>query len=611
VHDSLCLKWATAKGEAAMREAASWAGRVLYNPMALVRAIHSSSTLMAKFVRVPRSVLRAFPFVCAIAFTMPSLTACSSAPAGSPVVDEDEAKLPPKVKSMRVVSSYGGVHRKLEITQGVWFQAFSNRLLFLDAKSGTVLADLEVAPRGTTGSIHDFVLGPNRAFVVLDGDAVAEVDISVVRAPVIVARWGVPELGIVPKHVALVEGEPWISGDGGVVRLRDALAEGVPWAEDGEKKPRPQPKRFLEGKNVGMVIGAVGGPVACVGRRITRISDGTYLGAASKLIEVPAQYGGGYGFVLQTGDGAQVGLMGLDFRERSSSAVRGVVHSIRIMDDRFFAVNDFEVATWKFEKTPGTDSTVHIDGTPSEPTEHFVLGALLSVPVKGALDVGKVQRNRFAVSGTFGRALYRYLPEGDQPGDTFYWTERMPGRLDVSVSDRRRILASSREGSWLYLIGEKAELTDKPIAAPDRPLLVAETSWGTATTSENRDEVRFNLGEAAQVTAQTYVPEGGARISTLAIADGRVWIGHDRGIDVIGFDPVTSEIVAEDRIRLTGPIIALYPNRVGGGVAYVAQYSGFGVIRPVDEDAPPMVTPGCVDGTPKKDRGGEREGSER
>jgi hypothetical protein len=571
--------------------------------MAFVRALQNHPCFRANLARASQYALRVLMCTCCSALLLTSLAACTTAPAGSPVVDEDEAKLPPKVKSMRVVSSFGGVHRKLEIVQGVWFQAFSNRLLFLDAKSGTVLADLEVAPRGTTGSIHDFVLGANRAFVVLDGDAVVEVDTSVVREPVIVSRWGVPELGIVPKHVALIDGETWVSGDGGVVRLRDALPEGVPWNEDGEKKPRPQPKRFLEGKNVGMVIGAAGGPVACVGRRITRVSDGTYLGAASKLIDVPEQYGGGYGFVLQTGDGAQVGLMGPDFRERSSSAVRGVVHAIRILDDRFFAVNDYEVATWKFEKTPGTDSTVHADGTASEPHEHFVLGALLSVPVKGALDVGKVQRNRFAVSGTFGRALYRYLPEGDQPGDTFYWTERVPGRLDVSVSDRRRILASSREGSWLYLIGEKAELTDKPIASPDRPLLVAETSWGTATTSENREEVRFNLGEGAQITSQTYIPEGGARVSTLAIADGRVWIGHERGIDVIGFDPVTSEIVAEDRIRLSGPIIALYPNRVGGGVAYVAQYSGFGVIRPVNEDAPPIVTPGCVDGAPKKERG--------
>ena len=109
-------------------------------------------------------------------------------------------------------------------------------------------------------------------------------------------------------------------------------------------------------------------------------------------------------------------------------------------DDRFFAVNDFEVATWKREETQPevTDSAGEASASSATPRSEFVLGALLSVPVKGARDIAKVQRNRFAVAGSFGRALYRYLPEGDKLGDTFYWSRRLPGRLEVSVTDRRR-----------------------------------------------------------------------------------------------------------------------------------------------------------------------------
>ena len=521
------------------------------------------------------------------------LPGCTTAPAGTPVVDEEEAARPQVPKSMRVVSSFGGVHRKTEVIGGVWFQSFENRLLALDAQSGTVLADLELAPRGTTGPVSDFVMLGSTIYVVLEDDRVVPVDASVVRAPRIVAWWGRPELGIRPHHVAIVNGEAMVSGDGGVLRLAEASAHGTTFDEDGEPLPPTPPEASLAGKMVGPVIAAEGGPVACIGRRIVRIADGTYVGAANTLIAIPEEWGGGYGFRLQASEGAQVGLMGPDFRERSSSGVKGEVHAIRFFDDRFFAVNDFEVATWKLEKTAGSDTTT----APGLHKDAFVLGALISVPVKGARDVGKVQRNRFAIAGSFGRALYRYLPEGDKPGDTFYWSERLPGKIDVCVSDRRRILGASREGSWMYLIGEKAELSTKPIASPDRPSFAVEASWGTAKASEMRDEVSFVMGDRAQ----NYTPAGGGRISTLAIADGKVWIGHSRGIDVIGFDPVTQEVVAEDRIRLEGPILGLYPNRVGGGVAYVAQSAGFGVIRPIAEDLPPIVTPGCVDGAPPKE----------
>ena len=206
-----------------------------------------------------------------------------------------------------------------------------------------------------------------------------------------------------------------------------------------------------------------------------------------------------------------------------------------------------------------------------------------------------VKRNRYAVAGSFGRSLYRYLPEGDQPGDTFYWAQRQPGRLDVCVSDRRRVLAASREGSWMYLIGDKGELTERAIASPDRPDFKVGASWGEATCNEALDEVSFQYDDRAI----TLKPSRGGLISTLALADGRIWMGHDGGIDVVGFDPLKREVIVEDSIVLDGPILAIYSNRVGGGVTYVAHLDGFGVIRPVNIDAPPTITAGCVNGEPK------------
>ena len=512
------------------------------------------------------------------------LPSCTTAPAGTAIIDEEELNAPPTPRAPRVTSSFGGTHRQSLIVGRVWYQSFENRLLFLDPQTGMELLDLELAPRGTTGVVSDFAVDGSRVFVVLADDWVVELDATEVRETKVVNRWGRAEITIAPRFVSIVGEDVWVSGNGGAIRLADALPHGAvpPEALRDPKFEPVRPEIFLEGRMAGRVVPAKGGPVACVGRRIFRVADGSYLGSASMLVPLPDSAGGGYAFALQATEGAQVGLMDESFRERSAGAVPGLVHSVRVFDDRFFAVNDFEVATWRLE--PKIDASA--DGSASG-TE-FVLGAPLSVPVKGARDVAKVQRNRFAVAGSFGRSLYRYLPEGDRPGDTFYWSRRLPGRLEVSVTDRRRVLAASREGVWLYLIGEEAEMSDKPIEAPDRPIIAAETAWGSAKIDESRETVTFRIGDRAQVLA----PSRGGLVSGLGIADGRVWVGHDHGIDVIKYDQTTGEVYSEERIRLDGPIVAMYPNRVGGGITYVSRFSGFGVIRLVDLDDPPVAAKG-------------------
>jgi len=372
--------------------------------------------------------------------------ACSTAPPGTPVVDEEEAKLPPRERSMRITSGYGGTHRHSVIENGIWYQSFENRILFLDAQTGTELVDLELAPRGTTGVVSDFLVRGERLFAVLEDDWVVELDIAAVREPKLQTQWGRAELGIRPTFVAAIGDEIYISGDGGVVRLSEATPHGTLSIDSKGRAVAPErPTPMLEGRDVGRVVAAKGGPVACVGRRILRIEDGSFLGSASMLIELPDAVGGGYGFMRQSTEGASVGLMDAEFRERSATALRGQVYSIRFFDDRFFAINDFEVATWRMEEVPQDPAASAGDASAAAPKREFVLGALLSVPVKGARDIAKVQRNRFAVAGSFGRALYRYLPEGDKPGDTFYWSRRYPGRLDVAVTDRRRVHARRRD----------------------------------------------------------------------------------------------------------------------------------------------------------------------
>lgn len=519
---------------------------------------------------------------------MLALAGCSNAPAGTPVIDEKEAALPKIPRTMRVTSAFGGSHRQLIVDGNLWYQTFANRVLILDSQSGTLISDVELSPRGTTGPATGIVLRGSSLFAVLEGDAVVEVSVEQPRMPRFVARWGRPELGMAPTHVSLVAGaagdEVFVSGDLGVLRLSEAKAEGTSFDERRRPIPPVPPARMLDGRPCTAVVPAEGGPVTCVGRRVLRLDTGDYLGAASMLLPLADEHGGGFAFALQASEGAEVGLLGANFRERSSSAVRGIVRAIRVIEDRLVVVNEFEVATWKLEPTagPGVTST----------GEGIQLGTSFAVAVRGAVDVGQVKRNRFAVAGSFGRSLYRFLPEGDKPGDTFYWSERQPGRLDVCVSDRRRVLASGVEGNWMYLIGEKAELVTRDLTSVDPQNAKAEVAWGSASFDKSREEVSVRIRDRSLVQR----PSRPGLVSTLASADGKIWIGHDHGIDVLGYDPVTDALVSEDRIVLAGPVVAIYPNRVGGGVTYVARFDGFGVIRPIEITAPPIQAQGTVCG---------------
>ena len=86
----------------------------------------------------------------------------------------------------------------------------------------------------------------------------------------------------------------------------------------------------------------------------------------------------------------------------------------------------------------------------------------------------------------------------------------------------------------------------------------------------------------------------------VAAADGVIWMGHDTGIIMIRLpnEPVElpsewEEMTVEQRsetglgplegmtklsVRLDGPVIFLDPLMLGGGVAYVSESGGFGVV---------------------------------
>ncbi len=534
---------------------------------------------------------------------MPQLSGCKISQPGERIEDEESAQLP-RTTELRVVAHQGGLHRGMLLVDDIWYQGFGSTLLMLEPKSGAELASAELAPAGTTGGIVCIAIPPASneqpapIIAVLDGDAVVVLDRTNPSRPEESARYTTREIGFRPREVSCAGGRVWIAGDGGAVELSRVLTieafqaqlDASILVKDPEKVPPPSPPvASLQGESVRSLVDAEGGAVACCGRRIKRVATGEFLGAATMLVPLQGAGDAAYAFILQASSMAEIGIKDARFSTLDSKALHATVFGTRVIDDRLYAWNDFEVATWPVEPQAvegGRGSTK--------------LGALFSIPVRGARDVARVRRNHFAVAGSFGRSLYRFRAEGTLPGDVFYFAHREPSRLETSTTDRRRILAGcAEEGWWLWTIGEGAELVNKGVLTATPLAKRVDGAWGSAKIADD--------GAAIEVSSRrnthSYRLDNGALPMTLALVGPQIWIGHSEGIDIIVpefaiDDPDTSKeqsmqakptigstIATVSRVaqfRFDGPVNAIYPNRVGGGASYCALWSGFGSIRPFE-----------------------------
>lgn len=471
-------------------------------------------------------------------------------------------------RKLQVQNHVGGTHHRTIVADGKWYQTFSNQLLIIEPTNGRTLGSVECVPFGEGGSLVDLAIDGRTAWVVSDQTSLLEVDITTPAAPSVQAEYTAADLGVEPKLVSLAGGEVWVSGIGGVVRLRDR-------------------HRFLTGDPVGRVVQTPVGPAATVRRRIVLVEDGRYMGAATELWPLPPGFGpeGGYLFVLQGNSSAQVGLMTPAFTETASVAVPGLVRRAHVLKDALWVVTDTGMERWMLE-----------DGKFAKPQV---------IKLKGGRDVDLVRPNIYAVGGTFGRSTYRLAAEGKEEGDTFFNVQREAGLLELAISDKRRVLAGGREGFWLWRIGEDAELTERTTNITSITARSVAPAWGTATLVERPDEKGQGIYRSVKITHDgvtvDYQPDGGPRITSMELVDADVWIGHDRGVDVLRHQlvPLPAEgqpapanvvgtpsptgmgIVPVARFRFEGPVLFIFPERIGGGASVVSLHGGFVLIKPI------------------------------
>ncbi len=469
-------------------------------------------------------------------------------------VKEDRTDRRPR--ELAVTDAVGGAHWRVVSAGPVCYEAFNDRVLAVATADGKVLDELRVLPLGHCGAVVDLCLHRGDLYAAIDGSAVARIDISDPRDLSVIELADAARLGVQPERLSSVGGELWISGNGGVVRARDSA------------------RHFSTAASAGRVVMTHLGPAVPIGRTVRALEGEVFLGTATELVAAPDWVGihGGFAFVLQSSTSARVGLLGSDLREVSSTAVDGTVTEVFLGEGRLWAVTTAEIFSW--------------------PIKDGKLGELEAIAVKGAIDGAAIRPNYLAVCGTFGRALYRIRPDSNGPGDEFLAVKREPGRVDVALGDRRRVLVGSPEGVWEYIAGDECKLTTRELRLASIGRTEVEGAWGRAhIASENDKQANAPSGESVIVEAggEPLVVRiaGDPTVRVLEAVDGELWIGHDKGIVVVRPSGGACPVVGS--LRIPGPVTHIFPKLVGGGATYVTALGGLGVAewKAVDEKPQP------------------------
>jgi hypothetical protein len=625
------------------------ATRVRFLMYSLMHSLmHTMTTMPTPSTRTPARQLPTKPrvsgarcraWVSAMALGAVSLLGLTGCEWESTYQEEQEAlRAAPRPMPVFVLKHHvGGTHHRVIVRGEYTYATYANSLLTISTPTGTVLNSLELLPFGTSGAAVDLqtvnVNGSEELLAVLSGSAVLRITLADPSLPEVVSMRRAQEIGFAPRAVSAAGGEVWIAGDAGVVpwsRVAKPFIAASPEESKAMTKARQEyvppapllaaplaeiagaastPTRGL----VGRVVETDVGLVAPVGRRVYELQSGRFVGAASMLNAVPeaeAKKVGEtrlYTFALQTpaGDGAsanaRIGIMGGDVREIDSRAVVGTVRQVKLLFGTLFAVTDTEIVAFSL----------------SRGGEALSLGEPTFIAVKGARDLDAISDNDYAVVGSFGRARYRWRADGHGEADTFHLARREPSRLTFASTDRRRILAGGDEGSWLYTIGDEVVLVNQPVPMESGTRDSVAGGWGRASVSADRLSVSVtptspvmpSLLPSAAVADMDKVPpastgpaaaDGSASnaafswrpntkgsIQGVESFDGKLWIWHDDGIDVLGVDGGLFRPLGAFRIE--GPVKYLFPQRVGGAAAYVSEFGGFGLVDFVDRAALPST----------------------
>ncbi len=444
---------------------------------------------------------------------------------------------------------------------GYMYQAFASTVITIDPTTGDVMSSVSLGEYGDVEPVVDLAIHDERLLALVRNTEVAELVLRNPRRPRIARRVSAAEMGVTPHRFSVVTDDHgpdvFVCGGGGVVR----------WSDQ---------RKFLRNSDTcSSVANSQYGLVATRGKQVVTIADGEFVGSASTLHEIPGH--DNLVFTRRATSGTLVGVMTPNVREvdaiDGTRSVPGDVQTVRFFDGAAWLVANDRILA------------IEPDGT----TRHWI-------SVKGAIDVMPINTNYVAISGSFGRAVYRIHVDKHGNGDTFVRVTRTPSRLKKAKTDGRYILAGSEEGSWLYLIGAHADLVEQTFDSEEIPRSAA-VAEAEAIISADGYELLITFPEQSPIT---YRERDDAQLHTVIAVDGHFWVGHDDGITILHPQPQIERhedapfdvdaAMVRDRIVLDGPVRHIFPLSVGDGVSYVAEMGGFGVAEirtvPIDELPP-------------------------
>lgn len=492
----------------------------------------------------------------------------------------------PTVARFSLTHHAGGTHSCVLINGEQCITAFGCSVQVIDPRTLAVIHDVALGEFGHCGPVVDLAVSRDRLFAVIEDDAVVELSLAAGAAPKIERVISSESLGIRPRRLSVVNNAVYASGIGGVINVTTG------------------DRAFNSEDDCGHVARGTDGLLVCMGRRVNRVSDGHYVGAASDLLNLPPEDSDKTAatllFALQGEENALGGLMTPNVREvggKGTIAMPQRIERVRNLGGQVFFVGSQRI-DWYDIKADALESAG-------------------SVSILGARDVARLDPHTLIIAGTFGRAAYR-VDERDATSGQFIAAQREASQLTFATSDGLSVVAGSKLGAWMYQVNSRAELTARTIeSAPPGPRS-ANTVVARAEISADGGALKVTPAHAAapapskgseKAAAITpvaepweYREEKGAKLHTVIAVAGDFWIGHDRGITILRADggqslidpkamkeaksraaaPPTAEPVRE-RLRLPGAVKYLFPLLAGKGASYVSEYGGFGAARFIDE----------------------------
>ncbi|MBC8200883.1 MAG: hypothetical protein H8E86_02460 [Planctomycetes bacterium] len=443
--------------------------------------------------------------------------------------------------SLRVTHACGGPATALVIGGNYWYQAEGANLHVLHKNKGTLLTTVKLASPATA-LCTELLLDGNLLYVLLDGKEVLEFDVINPMQPELIRTRTSDVLGILPHSLATVRNEPVVFGEGGVVALRD-----------GKKIITCDCDIASAAKST------TEGIVYVSNRSIVSSKSGETLGRAAQLIELDPTANVDLGTILylrSIGDETEVGLLAGDLQPIVSTLARvvleGVPTNILTRGSRVFVT---------------TTTGIHVLGiAPKE------LRLLRSFAIEGVENIGLLASNYFALSGNFGRGVYRISPDAGGPGETLFRIVPSHGVLGAGVYDVRTLQVPTGRGSILYRFNEGIEYSQDQIE-PIEIQTSAIVLGGEARIQSQSGEVVISTdsGNVALALTQPAV--------TVIALEGNFWFGTQGGVSVCK-QTSSGEFIEVDQVQLAGPIVQLI-SLFDGGVCFVSAAGFVGTLEEV------------------------------